>query len=410
MSLPSGYKRLEYIQSTGTQYIDTGFTANQNTSATIKFSTTQQSGGGILVAMQGWKNRGFGIFVNAIIFGSSTADRNGMFGDGNIHEVTLTSAQCYDNGSLIWSGTASTFTTPATLTICKSNVVSEPHEFSSAKIYSCQIYDNGSLVRDYVPCINNDGTIGLWDDVNSVFYGNSGTGTFAAGPVIAIAADESEITKLEYIQSTGTQYIDTGFKPNQNTRVLCEFLTKSSNTSLFGSQEAWGSKSYSFGSNTASFGANWTTSLSFNDGVKHIVDFKNNSISVDDNVLLNYSGTFQINYDMYVLANNEKDTTVYYSSAKLYSCKIYDNGTMIRDYIAAKLSDGTVGLYDKLNGLLYINAGTDVFEAGPSSLNLPVNIGGTWKDANEAFVNIGGTWKTVEAAFVNIDGTWKELS
>ena len=43
------------------------------------------------------------------------------------------------------------------------------------------------------------------------------------------------------------------------------------------------------------------------------------------------------------------------------------------------------------------------------SLNLPVNIGGTWKDANEAFVNIGETWKTVEAAFVNIGGTWKEL-
>ena len=43
------------------------------------------------------------------------------------------------------------------------------------------------------------------------------------------------------------------------------------------------------------------------------------------------------------------------------------------------------------------------------SLNLPVNIGGTWKEANEAFVNIGGTWKAVEAAFVNIGGTWKEL-
>ena len=43
------------------------------------------------------------------------------------------------------------------------------------------------------------------------------------------------------------------------------------------------------------------------------------------------------------------------------------------------------------------------------SLNLLVNIGGAWKDANEAFVNIGGTWKTVEAAFVNIGGTWKEL-
>ena len=43
------------------------------------------------------------------------------------------------------------------------------------------------------------------------------------------------------------------------------------------------------------------------------------------------------------------------------------------------------------------------------SLNIPVNIGGTWKDANEVYVNIGGVWKTVEAAFVNIGGTWKEL-
>lgn len=45
-----------------------------------------------------------------------------------------------------------------------------------------------------------------------------------------------------------------------------------------------------------------------------------------------------------------------------------------------------------------------------ASLNLPVNIGGAWKDANEAYVNIGGAWKTVEAAYVNIGGTWKELA
>ena len=53
------------------------------------------------------------------------------------------------------------------------------------KLYSCQIYDNDTLVRDYVPCQKPDGTIGLWDDVNSVFYGNAGTGTFTAGPVVA---------------------------------------------------------------------------------------------------------------------------------------------------------------------------------------------------------------------------------
>lgn len=44
------------------------------------------------------------------------------------------------------------------------------------------------------------------------------------------------------------------------------------------------------------------------------------------------------------------------------------------------------------------------------SLNMPVNIGGTWKDMDSAYVNIGGTWKTVDSAYVNIGGTWKELS
>lgn len=43
------------------------------------------------------------------------------------------------------------------------------------------------------------------------------------------------------------------------------------------------------------------------------------------------------------------------------------------------------------------------------SLNIPVNIGGTWKDSEAVYVNIGGAWKEVEAVFVNINGTWKEL-
>lgn len=43
------------------------------------------------------------------------------------------------------------------------------------------------------------------------------------------------------------------------------------------------------------------------------------------------------------------------------------------------------------------------------SLNIPVNIGGSWKDSEAVYVNIGGVWKEVEAAFVNIGGTWKEL-
>lgn len=174
----------------------------------------------------------------------------------------------------------------------------------------------------------------------------------------------SGYTLLDYIQSNGAQYIDSGFKPNQNTRVVCSFLTTANSTSIFGSQESWGSKSFSFGGNTASFGANQTTSLRLNDGKKHIVDFRNGAISVDGSVLLTWNATFQMNYNMFVLANNEKNTTIYYSTAKLYSCQIYDNGALVRDYVPCINSSGDYGLYDLANGAFYGNAGTGAFTGG----------------------------------------------
>ena len=51
---------------------------------------------------------------------------------------------------------------------------------------------------------------------------------------------------------------------------------------------------------------------------------------------------------------------------RLYYFKIYDNGTLVRDYVPVKrISDGAIGLYDKVNKLFYGNDGTDSFGAGP---------------------------------------------
>lgn len=47
----------------------------------------------------------------------------------------------------------------------------------------------------------------------------------------------SEYQMVEYIQSTGTQYINTGFTPNQDTRVVCDFqVTEMSAAFVFGSR------------------------------------------------------------------------------------------------------------------------------------------------------------------------------
>ena len=53
--------------------------------------------------------------------------------------------------------------------------------YSYMKLYYCKIYDNGILVRDYIP-VRKDGVGYLYDKVSGQLFGNSGTGNFTLGP------------------------------------------------------------------------------------------------------------------------------------------------------------------------------------------------------------------------------------
>ena len=50
------------------------------------------------------------------------------------------------------------------------------------KYYYMKIYENGVLVRDFVPAKNSNNVIGMYDMVSGQFFTNAGTGDFTAGP------------------------------------------------------------------------------------------------------------------------------------------------------------------------------------------------------------------------------------
>lgn len=64
---------------------------------------------------------------------------------------------------------------------------------SGVRVYSCEIYDDDTLIRNYIPCYSkttvtnadgnscSTGTIGLYDKVENKFYTNKGSGTFTKG-------------------------------------------------------------------------------------------------------------------------------------------------------------------------------------------------------------------------------------
>lgn len=190
--LPEGYTEVEYIQSSGTQCVDTGFMPNQDTRVVMDAQMTMASTSTFYF---GARTSPSSVTYNVLYGSSGIRSDYGTsriyFTDVNVTDRLLIDKNknvCTINGSEI-TNDEQMFQSELNLYLCAVNNNGRVAYFSSLIFYSCQIYDNGTLVRDFVPCINADNAVGLYDLVNDQFYGNAGTGTFTAGDAVAAAPD-----------------------------------------------------------------------------------------------------------------------------------------------------------------------------------------------------------------------------
>lgn len=185
--LPSGYTQVEYIESSGTQYIDTGFTPNQDTRVVmdVQLTTyTSSTNQWLFCGRTATKNSAVGFFHYQNLFGACYGSEQSM----SISSMDALTRLLIDSNKnnlvfneVAYSFSEQTFTSGGNLVLLARNSNGTVDMFASARLYSCKVYDSGNLIRDYVPCINSDGTVGLYDMVNGLFYGNAGTGAFTAG-------------------------------------------------------------------------------------------------------------------------------------------------------------------------------------------------------------------------------------
>lgn len=209
--LPSGYTELEYIQSSGTQYIDTGIKPNQDTSIEIE---AIPSAVGETYLGEGFCPYAAGVSNNDSAFECYTSQDQYEFDyDGQI--VYLATATVGDvlkinhsknvvsltvNGADVYTQIFEykSFESPYTLTLFARHRASLV--YSKGKIKKCKIKSGDTLVRDFYPAKSINGTVGLFDIVNDVFYTNAGSGVFTAGAEISALEDrewrESDIVRL----------------------------------------------------------------------------------------------------------------------------------------------------------------------------------------------------------------------
>ena len=198
--LPTGYRQLEYIRSTGTQYIKTGMLPTANTTVELKFNAKDAVNDGTFFG-QGWGNSNF-LFIRQ-------NDKFKFFGTGTVvgdlSDDDLTAYVTTNNDVVIDYGEYAT-TTAVSRTASTANAFNifadnGGNHKGSWTFYSMKIATNGDLQRDYVPAEReSDGAIGLYDRANNVFYANQGTGAFVAGRY----ADE--VLKIDPIPTQVTDF------------------------------------------------------------------------------------------------------------------------------------------------------------------------------------------------------------
>lgn len=227
--------------------------------------------------------------------------------------------------------------------------------------------------------------------------------------------------RLEYIESTGTQYIDTGFKPNQNTRVVMDVNPKDNGVDdwFFDGRHAANKNSFGvycqYGISAKSWYSDYGTSRLPIAGPsstgRRIIDKNKNVTTVAGYTVTHSVQTFQSEYNLYLLCLNSANTRKGYVSGKLYSCQIYDDGTLVRNFIPCKNASNAIGLWDDANGVFYKNAGTGVFGAGPwVSEEHKVLINGTLysiQSENRCLVN--GTGWDIKKGRALINGTGVDI-
>ena len=308
----------------------------------------------------------------------------------------------------------------------------------TGRLYGAKMWDNGVLVRNFIPCKLANGTIGAYDIANFKFYGNAGSGTFIGGPELSGLPEE--YTRLDYIQSTGNQYINTGIRGNATDKfelimdVAYTFQKTGDNTWDKNIHQIMGFNGHR-GCGVGPAGNMWwdhsliSTSIKQNH-YKHVEWWgqANNCYTYADGESQSrtdaaMSATSGSNLNLFGTHYTSSDSNIgYWSYCKMYSSRILVNGSIVRNFIPCLHPNGTPGLYDSITHTFYANNGSGKF-IGPTNGGLPVgylpveyiqSFGAQWLDSELRIAT--NTWIETDLMFSSafgynmMFGQWDNLS
>lgn len=279
-----------------------------------------------------------------------------------------------------------------TETAVQSNKDSQEEEKVKLAVSAAQLAGNGTIKTEN---LNNELRSNFDDNNISVEEKSEGwlfkrnreykiykDGKIECGDFILLP---KEYQQVEYIESTGTQYIDTGIKPSLYTdiKLKCYVPFNSTNTkSIYWTRRDVSNMRYTtFGlilnskSNIRAYrlsqgDSSISTNLSNTLSNEIIYETKGDSYTINGNTYTFSSPEINsLDYSIYLFGLNENGSNYTFTAEggiKLYYFKIYENNGLVRDFIPCyRKLDNKPGLYDTVEGKFYTNQGSEEFYLPP---------------------------------------------
>ena len=378
------YCEVEFLQSSGTQYIDTGWSPVSN-DLRVKFKTTSVSAPNT-TAVCGAEKSGITPRWVFILYGQSadttktfplTGDWNNStngftFTSGSVLEIDWTTSSTSTTITDSVSGTTYTHDFGSTINYSNNNITLKlfqngDSQKSSVQINYYKIWDGGNLVRDFIPVLDWNMTPCMYDRVTGQLFYNAGTGDFVAG---------REVHYTEYLEGQGQQYIDTGIIGK--TGILAKLKFKFGNNMVGNDKYVLGSSSISPAVRTyfGTYQSKWMYGCGNYKQAEGIADntvydcevswLKGNQyVIANGEKLIEWDQTteFNNNFNLYLFSRNNGGSIGSFTSAStIYYCQIFDNGVLVRDYKPAIDENGIGYMFDRVSHTFFENKGTGAFK------------------------------------------------
>ena len=235
-TLPSEYKALLYIEGTGTQYINTGYTpqSTDTIEEEVEFSSTgsnqafwcARKDGAVDTFTFFWLTSGLRFDYNTAqsaiplaTFTAAVGTRYRVKADGETGSVTI-------NDNVVYTYTPASFTVGGPLSVLASQMNGASlGNYGYYRLYSFTVTSGGTPVVNLVPAERvADGVLGVYDTVRGTFYTNAGSGAFLRPTPRALwtnaggDGDVSNPANWSYTDADGNTV--AGALPDENTPLV----------------------------------------------------------------------------------------------------------------------------------------------------------------------------------------------